>query len=109
MTGSHIIGGLHPELTLDWYCEMLGGLKQRFPEVHLKAFTMVEVAYLAQQEQAVDPGDTRGVFDGCGRGFTAGRRRRRINSDRVRRIICDHQDRRQPVAGKWHRARTSSD
>ncbi|MGZ4818701.1 MAG: aminofutalosine synthase MqnE, partial [Terriglobales bacterium] len=43
VTEFHIVGGLHPELTLDWYCEMLRGLKQRFPNVHLKAFTMVEV------------------------------------------------------------------
>src|SRR5580698_10840116 len=41
VTEFHIVGGLHPELTLDWYCEMLRGLKQRFPQVHLKAFTMV--------------------------------------------------------------------
>src|SRR5215472_577058 len=47
VTEFHIVGGLHPELTLDWYCEMLRGLKQRFPQVHLKAFTMVEIAYLA--------------------------------------------------------------
>src|SRR5262245_15478003 len=39
-TEFHIVGGLHPELTLDWYCEMLRGLKQRYPQVHLKAFTM---------------------------------------------------------------------
>jgi len=44
VTEFHIVGGLHPELTLDWYCEMLRGLKERFPQVHLKAFTMVEIA-----------------------------------------------------------------
>ena len=49
ITEFHIVGGLHPELTLDWYCEMLRGLKQRFPQVHLKAFTMVEIAYLARR------------------------------------------------------------
>src|SRR6476659_8117623 len=49
ITEFHIVGGLHPELTLDWYCEMLRGLKDRFPEVHLKAFTMVEIGYLAQR------------------------------------------------------------
>src|SRR5579884_84593 len=49
ITEFHIVGGLHPELTLDWYCQMLRGLKERFPAVHLKAFTMVEVAYLAQR------------------------------------------------------------
>jgi aminodeoxyfutalosine synthase len=46
VTEFHIVGGLHPELTLDWFCEMLRGLKERFPQVHLKAFTMVEIAYL---------------------------------------------------------------
>src|SRR5882724_8998004 len=49
VTEFHVVGGLHPELTLDWYCEMLRGLKQRFPQVHLKAFTMVEVSWFAQR------------------------------------------------------------
>src|SRR5215469_2276421 len=49
ITEFHIVGGLHPELTLDWYCEMLRGLKLRFPTVHLKALTMVEIAYLARR------------------------------------------------------------
>ena len=49
VTEFHIVGGLHPELTLDWYCQMLRGLKDRFPQVHLKAFTMVEIGYLAQR------------------------------------------------------------
>src|SRR5690349_23339450 len=49
VTEFHIVGGLHPELTLDWYCEMIAGLKERYPAVHLKAFTMVEVAYLAKR------------------------------------------------------------
>ena len=49
VTEFHIVGGLHPELTLDWYCQMLRGLKERYPQVHLKAFTMVEIGYLAQR------------------------------------------------------------
>src|ERR1700688_4393993 len=51
VTEFHIVGGLHPELTLDWYCEMLRGLKERFPQVHLKAFTMVEMGYLGQRRK----------------------------------------------------------
>ena len=31
VTEFHIVGGLHPELTLDWYCEMLRGLKDALP------------------------------------------------------------------------------
>ena len=49
VTEFHIVSGLHPELTLDWYCQMLRGLKTRFPQVHLKAVTMVEIGYLAQR------------------------------------------------------------
>ncbi len=88
VTEFHIVGGLHPELSLDWFCQMISGLKERYPAVHLKAFTMVEVAYLAKRgkisildtlvrlkEAGVDsmPGGGAEVF-----------------SERVRRIICDH-------------------
>src|ERR1700735_4308689 len=49
VTEFHIVGGLHPALTLEWYWESFRGLKNRFPQVHLKAFTMVEIGYLAQR------------------------------------------------------------
>src|ERR1700722_16595485 len=51
VTEFHIVGGLHPELTLDWYCQMLRGLKERYPQVHLKAFTMVEIGYFSQRSK----------------------------------------------------------
>lgn len=44
----HIVGGLHPELPYEYYVEMLRGLKQRLPHVHLKAFTAIEIAYLCK-------------------------------------------------------------
>lgn len=44
----HIVGGLHPDLKLDYYCDMLRALKERFPSVHLKAFTAVEIDFLAR-------------------------------------------------------------
>jgi aminodeoxyfutalosine synthase len=47
-TELHIVGGLHPTLPFDYYTEMLSALKQRFPEVHLQAFTAVEIAHIAQ-------------------------------------------------------------
>ncbi len=51
VTEFHIVGGLHPDLSLDWYCEMLRGLKERFPSVHLKAFTAIEIGWFAQHER----------------------------------------------------------
>ncbi len=47
----HIVGGLHPDLSLDWYLEMMRGLKERFPQVHLKAFTAIEIGWFAKQEK----------------------------------------------------------
>ena len=88
VTEFHIVGGLHPELTLDWYCEMLRGLKTRFPQVHLKAFTMVEVAYLAQRAK-ISVRDVLVRLRDAGMDSLPGGGAE-IFCDRVRRIICDH-------------------
>jgi len=49
VTEFHIVGGLHPDLPFEYFLDLVAGLKQRFPQVHIKAFTMVEVAYLARR------------------------------------------------------------
>src|SRR5713101_6992445 len=41
-TGVLMQGGLHPELKLESYDEMLRGIKQRFPRVHLHCFSASE-------------------------------------------------------------------
>ena len=84
----HIVGGLHPELTLDWYCQMLEGLKERFPQVHLKAFTMVEIAYLSQRFKIPIIEVLTRLKDAGMDSMPGGGAE--IFSDRVRRIICDH-------------------
>ena len=82
---------------------LIRGLKQRFPQVHLKAFTMVEVHYYARisklsirdtllkmKEAGVDslPGGGAEIFH-----------------PRVRKIICDHKVSGQHVAAdRAHRA-----
>lgn len=43
----HIVGGLHPDLAIDYYEKMLRGLKQRLPHLHLKAFTATEIHHFA--------------------------------------------------------------
>ncbi|HEY7026471.1 MAG TPA: aminofutalosine synthase MqnE [Gemmatimonadales bacterium] len=47
----HIVGGLHPKLKLSYYTDMIRGLKQRHPSVHIKALTAVEIAHLARIEK----------------------------------------------------------
>src|SRR5438477_11755180 len=88
VTEFHIVGGLHPELSLDWYCDMLRGLKQRYPEVHLKAFTMVEIAYLAQRTKIPIRETLQRLMDAGVDSLPGGGAE--IFHDRVRRIICDH-------------------
>ncbi len=48
ITELHIVGGLHPSLPYSWYLDLLRALKARFPGVHLKAWTMVEVDWIAR-------------------------------------------------------------
>jgi aminodeoxyfutalosine synthase len=47
----HIVGGLHPKLRLSYYTDMIRGLKERHPQVHIKALTAVEIAHLARIER----------------------------------------------------------
>jgi aminodeoxyfutalosine synthase len=87
-TEFHMVGGLHPDLPFEYFLDLMRGLKQRCPSVHLKAFTMVEVGYfariaklsirdtlLALQQAGVDslPGGGAEIFH-----------------PRVRKVICDH-------------------
>src|SRR5712692_1001288 len=47
----HIVGGLHPKLRLSYYTNMIRGLRERHPHVHVKALTAVEIAHLARIEK----------------------------------------------------------
>ncbi len=44
----HIVGGLHPDWTLDYYIELLTTIKKTFPDLHIKAFTAVEIDYFSK-------------------------------------------------------------
>ena len=48
VTEFHIVGGLNPELPFQYYLDLLVGLRKRFPSVHLKAFTMVELDFFSK-------------------------------------------------------------
>lgn len=47
-TEIHIVGGLHPDLPFEFYLEMLRTVKAVSPSLHVKAFTAVEIDYLAR-------------------------------------------------------------
>ena len=88
LTEFHIVGGLHPDLPFEYFLDLIAGLKQRFPKVHLKAFTMVEIAFLAKRaklsiRETLEQLKLAGVDSLPGGGAE-------IFADRVRSIICDH-------------------
>ncbi len=43
-TELHIVGGLHPQKTFDWYRSIIEMLHESCPGLHLKAFTAAEIA-----------------------------------------------------------------
>jgi aminodeoxyfutalosine synthase len=88
VTEFHIVGGLHPDLPLEYFEDLVRGLKERFPQVHIKAFTMVEIAFLARRAKLTIPETLRRLKD-CGVDSMPGGGAE-IFSDRVRHIICDH-------------------
>lgn len=47
----HIVGGLDMKAGLEYYCDMFRGLKERHPQVHIKALTAVEIAHISRIEK----------------------------------------------------------
>ena len=88
VTEFHIVGGLHPDLPFQYFLDLISGLKQRFPQVHLKAFTMVEVAYLAKRAK-LSIRETLEALKGAGVDSLPGGGAE-IFADRIRHLICDH-------------------
>ena len=46
ITEVHIVGGVHPKMNLDFFCELLQKIKQHRPSLHIKGFTAVELDYM---------------------------------------------------------------
>jgi aminodeoxyfutalosine synthase len=47
-TEVHIVGGLHPWLKFDYYLDMMRGIKAQCPQLHIKAFTAIEIVHFSR-------------------------------------------------------------
>ena len=47
-TGVLMQGGLHPDLKIDWHQQLLRGIKQRFPKIHLHCYSASEIIAIAE-------------------------------------------------------------
>ncbi|QDU71283.1 aminofutalosine synthase MqnE [Mucisphaera calidilacus] len=60
-TEIHMVGGLHPYLPFSYYTDVLRAIKQAAPQIHVKAFTAVEIVHLSRI--AKRPKDLVGVLN----------------------------------------------
>ena len=84
----HIVGGLHPRLQFDYYTSLLRELKMNFPDMRLKAFTMVELDHFGRtcrmsDEEVID-GLIEAGLDSCPGGGAE------IFNEPTRSRICAH-------------------
>jgi aminodeoxyfutalosine synthase len=88
VTEFHIVGGLHPDLPLQYFLDLVSGLKERFPKVHVKAFTMVEIAFFARRAKLSIAEILRQIKEAGVDSMPGGGAE--IFAERVRAVICDH-------------------
>jgi cyclic dehypoxanthinyl futalosine synthase len=78
-------GGLHPDLSLDWYEQLLRGIKERFPQLHIHGFSPPEIEHLAGIS-GLPSGEVLGRLREAGLGTLPGGGAE-ILVDRVRRLV----------------------
>ena len=49
VTEVHIVGGVHPDHNLDYYCELIRRVKTILPNVAIKAYTAIELSYMIRK------------------------------------------------------------
>jgi aminodeoxyfutalosine synthase len=86
LTEIHIVNGLHPDLPFDYYLELLRGFKRIRPEIHLKCFTAVEIAFFADLYGKTDEQVLRELMDAGLASLPGGGAE--VFAERVRRKIC---------------------
>lgn len=104
-TELHITGGLNTKLPFSYFTDLLSALKSHYPQLHLKAFTMVEFDHFAhfykmQDEEVINQLIAAGL-DSCPGGGAE------IFREPTRSMICAHKcdaDRWLELSGKVHAA-----
>ncbi|NCO65757.1 MAG: aminofutalosine synthase MqnE [Candidatus Aquicultor secundus] len=87
-TELHIVSGCHPDLPFDYYLEAISECKKALPDIHIQAFTAVEIDYFAK----ISGLTARGVLEKlkeAGLGSMPGGGAE-IFSGRVRGLTCEN-------------------
>lgn len=104
-TELHIVGGLNSKLPFEYYTDLFSSLKKTYPDLHLKALTMVELDFFARfykmSDEEVIAKLAEAGMDSCPGGGAE------IFAEPTRSQICDHKcdgERWLELAGKVHKA-----
>src|SRR5712691_10462236 len=104
LTEVHVVNGLHPGLPFSYYTEMLRGFKRIRPNIHLKCFTAVEIAFFADLYNMSEEQVLRELMDAGLDSLPGGGAE--IFAERVRKKICHDKadaDRYLAIHGLAHR------
>jgi aminodeoxyfutalosine synthase len=86
LTEVHVVNGLHPDLPFSYYTDLLRGLKAIRPDIHLKCYTAVEIAFFADTYGMTDEAVLRAFIDAGLDSLPGGGAE--VFAERVRRKIC---------------------
>ena len=104
-TELHIVGGLNTKLPFSYFTDLLSSLKRNFPQLHLKAFTMVEIDHFAHFYKMTDEDVIHQLIDAGMDSCPGGGAE--IFREPTRSIICAHKcdaERWLELSGKVHEA-----
>lgn len=87
VTEVHIVGGVHPKLTLAFFLDLMRAIKAHRPELHIKAFTPVELDYMFRKAKLTIQEGMRLAHE-AGLDSLPGGGAEIFHPD-VRKIICD--------------------
>ena len=83
----HMVGGIHPDLPYSYYLDALRGIKEVRPDIHIQAFTCVEIYHLAELA-GKSVGDTLEELKEAGLGSIPGGGAE-VFSPRIRELTCE--------------------
>ena len=96
VTEIHVVGGEHPDITYEWYIELVRRMHKAVPQIHLKMWTASEIRHLGRLGGGLS--DTQVLQDlvAAGLGSMPGGGAE-VFSQRVRDLVCRGKD----TAEEW--------
>ncbi len=87
VTEVHIVGGVHPKMNLEFFCELLSKIRAHRPDLHIKGFTAVELDYMIRKAKLTIPEGMQKLKDAGLQSMPGGGAE--IFHPDVRNIICE--------------------